>query len=156
MIKTIADKTEIIGKIDSSGMKKYREPNMNCFNRLFYDEQLCNTTSLSSVLLIEVKDASDEDMQKASGLIFESIRSTDMVLRLKDKVFLVLLKNMKEKHLEFVVKNMVSSLHTENYNAHVGGYRALGKIEELVRIAEDVLIEAYNTNCNYVIKKLKN
>lgn len=95
-------------------------------------------------------------MQKASGLIFESIRSTDMVLRLKDKVFLVLLKNMKEKHLEFVVKNMVSSLHTENYNAHVGGYRALGKIEELVRIAEDVLIEAYNTNCNYVIKKLKN
>lgn len=156
MIKTIADKTEIIGKIDSSGMKKYREPNMNCFNRLFYDEQLCNTTSLSSVLLIEVKDASDEDMQKASGIIFESIRSTDMVLRLKDKVFLVLLKNMKEKHLEFVVKNMISSLHTENYNAYVGGYRALGKIEDLVRIAEDGLIEAYNTNCNYVIKKLKN
>ncbi len=51
---------------------------------------------------------------------------------------------------------MISSLHTENYNAYVGGYRALGKIEDLVRIAEDGLIEAYNTNCNYVIKKLKN
>lgn len=156
MLKSIADKAEIIGKIDASGMKNYREPNMNCYNSLFYEEQLCKTTSLSSVIAVEIKSDSIEDIQESLNILYENIRSTDMVVHFKENEFLVFLKNTNEKHLEMIIKNIVHSLNDNKFIAYLGGYRALGKLEELVRIAKENLEFAKENNKEYFIKENTN
>lgn len=156
MLKSIADKAEIIGKIDASGMKNYREPNMNCYNSLFYEEQLCKTTSLSSVIAVEIKSNSIEDIQESLKILYENIRSTDMVVHFKENEFLVFLKNTNEKHLEIIIKNIVRSLSENKFIAYLGGYRALGKLEELVRIAKENLEFAKENNKEYFIKENTN
>ncbi len=155
VIQTISDKADIIGKIDTTGIKKYREPAMNTFSRLFYDEQLCKITSLNSIITIEVAQSKEEEMIHIAKIISENIRSTDIIVRFKKNEFLILLKNINEKHFEIIIQNMSNALEKENKKAYLGGYRALGRVEDLVSLAEEGIATAKKNACKYFINKTK-
>ncbi|MDE6407616.1 MAG: diguanylate cyclase [Anaeroplasmataceae bacterium] len=141
-------KAEIIAKIDSYGERKYIDPSLNIFNKAFFEEQLMGTTGLYSIAKFEV-EADEKDLLQVVSAFRRHIRSTDVLMCFGKNEFFILLEKMKEEHFQALVKSTYEDISKTN-KIHVGACHTLGRIEDLVKLANQNLIQAKKQKCGYV------
>lgn len=143
-------KTEIIAKIDSYGEKKYIDSNLNIYNRTFYQEQIVGNTGFYSLAVIESR-SKNIDLTMIVSVLREHIRSTDLIIRMEEASFLIILERMQETYF---VKNMelVCSDLSKLGEIYIGACHTLGRIEDLVEIAGRNLIQAQKEKKGFIYR----
>ncbi len=156
LMNSIYNKTDIIAKIDSVGKRKYIDPSLNIYNRLFFEEQLTGSTNFYSLATIWIEDNSEKNMPIVVECIRNHIRSTDSIVLMEENMLLILLEKVDVDHFKASLKNILSSLSKLNISSYASACHTLGRIEELVDMAKNNLANAKNEKHRFVLLDVKN
>lgn len=157
MLAGLYDKAQLIGMIDRIGGKQYADRGTNAFNMQYYDEQIGNKVDFYSVLVVNFKPSKDDMDETAINRrivdnLFESVRTTDIVVHGKGNKFAVILKDMTAKRFDEMMKKIRTSMSATGIEAGVGAVRALGRERELIERA-DKLAERALSECKGLISE---
>ena len=116
----VYNKTEIIARIDSCGVKKDA--------------------------VVRTENLREEDMKNVAEIVTRRIRTSDMVVRKENDEYVMILKNVGEEHFQKATRNIYGDLRAAGLNVRIGACRALGKIADLTKSAEDNAERAKETD----------
>ncbi|MDE6584618.1 MAG: diguanylate cyclase, partial [Anaeroplasmataceae bacterium] len=151
-------KAEAIAKIDSKANKKYLDIPTNALNCLFYEEQMISLTGSYSVVTI-VSNPKEDDIQaqlkELATSTRECIRSTDVLLRMEDNMFVVILEKINELNFKIVAQKISERLGKLNQEIYISAYFANGKLEDIVSASKKNIDQAKKNNVNFIFQELK-
>ncbi|MDE7213447.1 MAG: diguanylate cyclase, partial [Anaeroplasmataceae bacterium] len=117
-------KTDIIAKIDSYGERRYVDTTLNTFNRTFFEEQLGGPTGFYSMARIEVQ-AKEQELKNVIKIFRKHVRFTDVVIRIADNEFFLLLEKVKKEHFQALIEAIYKEISKKN-KIYIGACNALG------------------------------